>query len=115
MKKHLLLLILFLLTVASTLFAQSLNSTLTLPLLPNEQWWGGAAQYGYKMPFNKSSNFSFNLYGDVSNNQSASLLLSNKGRWVWCNDPFQFSFQNNELRITNSTGEKTETGVAGSN
>lgn len=115
MKKHLLLLILFLLTVASTLFAQSLNSTLTLPLLPNEQWWGGAAQYGYRMPFNKSSNFSFNLYGDVSNNQSASLLLSNKGRWVWCNDPFEFSFQNNELRITNSTGEKIEKGEAGSN
>ena len=88
MNKHYLLLNLLLLTIISG----SAQSSIHLSLLPNEQWWGGAVQYAQKMPFNANSNYAFNLYGDISNNQSAPLLLSSKGRWVWCDEPFKFTF-----------------------
>lgn len=84
-------------------------------LLPTEQWWGGTAQYGYQMPFNAASSFSFDLYGDKSNNQSAALLISNKGRWIWCDEPFYFSFRNDSLRVIAKAGSEIQTGVAGNN
>lgn len=67
------------LTAAPNGFAQATDSSIRFPLLPNEQWWGGTVQYGYRMPFNKTATFSLNLYGDRSNNQNAPLLISNQG------------------------------------
>lgn len=112
--KLFLLINLFLLTAGFTGSAQAVDSSLQLPLLHNEQWWGGSVQYGYKMPFNSASSFSFNLYGDVSNNQSAPLLLSNQGRWIWSDKPFLFSFQNNILHVSAHGGTPLESGTAGS-
>jgi alpha-glucosidase (family GH31 glycosyl hydrolase) len=115
MKKYFLLLNLISFTICNHVFAQSVASSIQLPLLQNEQWWGGAVQYGYKMPFNSNSSFSFDLYGDKSNNQSAPLLLSNKGRWVWCDEPFQFYFKNDTLQVTAASGHAVQNGVAGNN
>ncbi len=114
MKKYFLVLSLIFLTAAHEAFAQGVDSSIQLPLLANEQWWGGAAQYGYRMPFNAASAYSFNLYGDVSNNQSSPLMLSDKGRWVWCDEPFLFSFQNGTLHVTSHGGKLVQYGTAGS-
>lgn len=89
------------------------HSTLTLPLLPGEQWWGGAVHYGHQMPFNQNSSFSFDLYGDPSNNQSSPLLVSNKGRWVWCDEPFRFSFLNDTLFLVSKNNRNLLTGTSG--
>ncbi|MEO6188380.1 MAG: glycoside hydrolase family 31 protein [Ginsengibacter sp.] len=113
--KYFLLICLFFLNTAPCGFAQPVNSSITLPLLENEQWWGGAVQYGDQMPFNKASSFSFNLYGDVSNNQSAPLLISNKGRWIWCDAPFLFSFEQDTLHVTTTSMDKIQSGTAGNN
>ena len=113
MKKYFLLIILFVISNAKIGFAQSFDSSLNLALLKNEQWWGGAVQYGYRMPFNYSSIFSFNLYGDRSNNQSAPLLISNKGRWIWCDDPFLFSFKNDTLHVASQGEKPLKYGTAG--
>ncbi len=115
MTKYFLLLNLLFFSAGRVLFAQSTAGAIQLPLLPGEQWWGGAAQYGYKMPFNATSTFSFDLYGDQSNNQSAPLLLSNKGRWVWCDEPFYYSFKNDTLRVVTKAGNTIQNGVAGEN
>ena len=112
--KYFLLLNLFFLTAATTNFAQSVDSSIQIPLLANEQWWGGAVQYGYRMPFNTASSYSFNLYGDVSNNQSSPLLISDKGRWVWCDEPFLFTFKNGILNVTSHGGKQVQYGTAGS-
>ncbi len=111
--KYFLSITIFILTTTFYGFAQPANSSITLPLLENEQWWGGAVQYGDQMPFNKASSFSFNLYGDVSNNQSAPLLISNKGRWIWCEAPFMFSFEHDTLHATTTSIDKMQTGTAG--
>ena len=112
--KYFLLLNLFFLTAATASFAQPVNSSIQLSLLANEQWWGSSAQYGYQMPFNAASSYSFNLYGDVSNNQSSPLLISDKGHWVWCDEPFLFSFQNGILHVTSHSGKQVQYGTAGS-
>ena len=113
MIKYFLLLNLFFLPTAPSAFTQPANSSIQLPLLQDEQWWGGSVQYGYKMPFNSASSFSFNLYGDASNNQSAPLLLSNKGRWLWCDDPFQFFFQKDTLHVVSQGGKPIQYGTTG--
>lgn len=101
--------------LAASTCAQAQLQTLQLPLLQQEQWWGGAVHYGHLMPFKKASSFSFDLYGDRSNNQSAPLLLSNKGRWVWSEEPFQFSFNNDTLRVAAQAGNSLQSGTAGAN
>ncbi len=70
----------------------------SIHLLPNEFWWGGAVTFGNKMPMGKE-NFSFNLNGDLSQNQSVPLLISSEGRWLWSEEPFQYSFRNDSLVI----------------
>lgn len=85
-----------------------------LKLLPGEQWWGGAGEYGYKMPFNSSTNFKYNLFGDASLNQSSPLLISNKGRWFWSEGTFSYAFKNDSLIIA-SQKENIQSGTAGKN
>ncbi|MEO7121333.1 MAG: glycoside hydrolase family 31 protein, partial [Ginsengibacter sp.] len=113
--RYVLLLNLFFLLNLTTAISQSVDSSIQIPLLQDEQWWGGAVQYGDQMPFNKTTSFSFNLYGDISNNQSAPLLLSSKGRWLWCNEPFLFSFHKDTLHVAAPTGSPIQYGTAGNN
>jgi alpha-glucosidase (family GH31 glycosyl hydrolase) len=74
------------------------NFTQQLKLLPGEVWWGAIVNKGNEMPFGKR-NFTFNLYGDDDGNQAAPLLISNKGRQIWSENPFNFTFKNDSLTI----------------
>ena len=92
----------------SLLFATTLSfgqntaqSELKLDLLPNEVWWGGATTLGNKMPFGTAP-LEINLHGDNRGNQYAPLLVSSKGRYVWCEKAFAFAFKDNVLRVTAS-------------
>ena len=80
----------------------SAQSELKLDLLPNEAWWGGAVTLGAKMPFGAAP-LEINLHGDNRGNQYAPLLVSSKGRYVWCDKAFAFAFRDNTLSVT-STG-----------
>lgn len=88
------------------------SQTVTMPLLQNEKWWGGAVQYGYRMPFSDAGNFSNNLYGDNTGNQSVSLLISNRGRWIWSEAPFEYTFKNKTVTISVSNAA-IDTGTSG--
>lgn len=91
------------------------QSKLTLPLLPGEKWWAGTAQYGFMMPFGISTEYAFNLYGDRSNNQSSPLLLSSRGRWIWCDEPFAYRFKNDTLHLSTQSKKALQRGTAGRN
>ena len=85
------LLCLLLLCAATAGFAQeSAQSELTLALLPGEAWWGGAVTLGKQMPFGLAP-IDINLDGDNRGNQYAPLLVSSKGRYVWCEKAFRFA------------------------
>ena len=68
-----------------------------------EKWFGGAVNEGHHMPFPQG--YSLDLYGDNKGNQTAPLLLSSKGRFVWSEEPFQFSLENDQLIISKAHGK----------
>ncbi len=68
-----------------------------------EKWFGGAVNEGHHMPFQQG--YTLNLYGDNRGNQSAPLLLSTDGRYVWSEEPFQFEFTNGQLIISKPLGK----------
>ncbi|WP_328972293.1 glycoside hydrolase family 31 protein [Streptomyces sp. NBC_00239] len=64
------------------------TTTLVLPLLAGERWWGGAVAEGRHMPY--PDGYTFDLR-DVLANQGMPLLLSDRGRWVHSEHPFTFT------------------------
>ena len=89
----------------------AVRSELSLECLPEEVWWGGAVTLGTRMPFGETP-IDIDLNGDNRGNQYAPLLLSSKGRYVWCEKAFRFTFQPGTLRVT-SPGNDIRSGRAG--
>ncbi len=81
-------------------------------LLPNECWWGGHTFCGREMPYSAEKNYAATLIGDNQRNQAAGLLLSSKGRWLWNDEPFAFSFSNGVFRAKDTGRGKFLTGTA---
>ena len=79
-----------------------------------EYWWAGLSSKGHETPYDASTEVSYNLWGDNYGNQAQPLLLSNKGRFVWCEDPIQYSFANGELIVSSKMG-KIVSGKNGNN
>ncbi len=83
----------------------------TIPLLEGEKFWGGCVTDGRAMPFGEAT-FERDLFGDTRGNQSQPLLISSKGRFVWCEEPFEFKFDGESL-IVQSVNGAIEFGKAG--
>ncbi|WP_328701784.1 glycoside hydrolase family 31 protein [Aestuariimicrobium ganziense] len=76
-----------------------MTSHTTIDLLADEGWFGGAVADGLFMPMGGSAH-----HRDLATNaghfwdhmgganQSAPVLVSTKGRYVWCDQPFRFLF-----------------------
>lgn len=71
--------------------------TTEIKLLDSEFWWGGAVVDGDSMPF--SEGFSYDMLGNIKGNQAQPLLVSNKGRLIWSEEPFKFTFAMGAIRI----------------
>jgi len=65
-------------------------------LLPGEYWWGGQISSAKYMPFMEEHKA--DLAQNMSN-QVQSLLLSNKGRYVWHEEPFSISVGAYQLKV----------------
>ena len=83
--------------------AATKSTSISISILPNELWWGGAVNDGYSMPYQEG--FSYNMYGDNKGNQVQPLLISNKGRVIWSEQPFKFTFSKNAILIEDIRGE----------
>ncbi len=73
---------------------------LTLPMLPGEHWWAGVVADAHLMPFTATSKYRFNFYGDTAGNQGQPLLISDHGRFIWCEEPFEFRIEGGVIRAT---------------
>ncbi|WNS43927.1 glycoside hydrolase family 31 protein [Paenibacillus sp. MMS20-IR301] len=71
-----------------------------LPNQPGEFWWGGVINEGYMMPFGGRPHE--RDLRQTDDNQASPLLLSNLGRYIWCDGPFAFSFDDSSLTIDHS-------------
>lgn len=80
--------------------SSSESNSLVVPLQKDECWWGAVVDDGYVQPFTKQSKYSHNLNGSNKSNQIQPFLLSNQGRYVWSEKPFEFSFENGVLTLT---------------
>lgn len=92
---------------------QLYNETLNISIEENEYWWGGVVQDGTRMPFGKQAG-GRDLFGNLAYNQGTPLLLSNKGRYVWSEEPFRFSFEAGSLTVS-GVRSRLRTGEGGDN
>ncbi|NME71115.1 glycoside hydrolase family 31 protein [Flammeovirga aprica] len=77
-----------------------------------EYWWGGLSSLGHTMPYDQTTVFEWDLWGDNKGNQAQPLLLSSKGRYVWSESPIKYVFNKGLLTVTVREGE-IETGKSG--
>ena len=91
-----------------------LADSLELKILEGEYWWAGLSSKGYEMPYDASTEVSYDLWGDNKGNQAQPLLLSNKGRFVWSEEPIKFVFKKGFITVTTREGT-IDSGMKGSN
>ena len=104
----------------ATAFADGLSAQRqSISLLPGEHWYGAETVLGLVEPFSATNTYKpvdlrIDHGSGIGGNQAAPLLLSNKGRWVWCERPFVFRFSNNELSVeADREDAKVEVGKTG--
>lgn len=75
-----------------------------IAILEKEYWWGGIVHDGVIMPY-KDGTCDRDLAKIQKYNQSSPLLISSKGRYIWSEDPFSYSFENSQVIIKHIIGE----------
>lgn len=106
--KRALLFLATLLLCASTLRGQH---TTSIAIAEGEYWWGLATDLGCQMPFDGATLLSLDHRTQNLNNQTTPLLLSNTGRYIWCEGPMMCTISGGVLEISSGRGEIVE-GVA---
>ncbi len=72
-----------------------------IDILPGEKWWGGASGLGEKMPY---SAVDADLQWQNFNSQTTPLLVSSRGRYIWCDGSFRFRVNDGKLRVDAARG-----------
>lgn len=75
------------------------GSTQKVAMFPGEKWWGAASGKGTEMPYTEATSLALDLYSSGYGNQTASLLLSDKGRVIWCDDQTVLSITNGTISL----------------
>ena len=68
-------------------------------MLPGEEWRGAATYFGSRMPFDAGSSLEIDLRANNYYNQYSSLLLSNRGRVIWCEAQAKFAISNGVIEV----------------
>jgi len=92
-----------LLLIILTIAFSSLGKNIHIPLLQGEKIWSGIIKEGESMPH--KSGYSFDFYANNRSNQINPLLVSNKGLWVWSEDPFKFEILEDKIIISKYRGD----------
>ena len=76
-----------------------------VPMLSGENWWGLGGSFGRRMPFNAGSDFKCDLRASNYANPAASLLLSDRGRVIWCAEPVEATIVAGRISLVADRGE----------
>ncbi|MDD7986175.1 glycoside hydrolase family 31 protein [Lentisphaera marina] len=76
-----------------------------IPLEKGEAWWGGLSVDGHKMPYLEETNYTRDLLGNNYGNQAQPLLVSNTGRYVWCEEPMKYEYKSGKLVVSSQFSE----------
>lgn len=106
--------------VAAALAAGALALSLpagerTVKMLPGESWWGLCSAFGRQMPFDEKTDFRCDLRANNYSHQSLSLLVSDRGRVLWCPEPVEAAIGGGEIALTSDRGEIALVERAGAN
>lgn len=74
--------------------------TRTVQMLPGEEWYGVATYFGPEMPFTEKTELAIDLRVNGWANQYASLLLSSRGRVIWCDRQAGFVLSGGAISVT---------------
>ena len=95
-------------------FVSPATDGLAVKMLPDEHWWGVCNSFGTNMPFTaETRGFKADLFAWNYGGQSASMLLSDRGRVVWCAEQTRVSVDGGEIRMeSDGAGVTLEQGGA---
>ena len=69
---------------------------------------------GHQTPYDATTVFSVDLWGDNRGNQAQPLLLSSMGRYVWSEEPIKYDLNKGKISVSVREGEIVS-GTAGNN
>ena len=78
------------------------GNAFSVEMLKGENWWGAANFHGSKMPFGEKTELTIDLRKDGHANQYASMLLSDKGRILWCDEQTKISISSGRIEMAGS-------------
>ena len=87
------------------------QQSVTVPVLPDECWWGIATALGPQLPFTDDTRV-FDLHAEDFNNQTSPLMVSSKGRYLWSDAAYTVQQRRDTLYVATS-GSAIEQGQAG--
>lgn len=85
----------------------------TVPMLFGENWWGLCSNFGRQMPFDAKSDFKCDLRVSNYSHQALSLLVSDKGRVLYCDAPVEATIGGGTIKFVSDRGEIILTENAG--
>lgn len=82
---------------------------MTVKFLTGEHFWGGAVVHAAEQPFDERTEYECDLL-TADGNQSAPLLVSDKGRYIWCDRAFKFKISCGCIEIFDDSAVLVEAG-----
>ncbi|MDD5053132.1 MAG: glycoside hydrolase family 31 protein [Sulfuricurvum sp.] len=83
--------------------AQDTSKELRISIEKGESVWAGVVMDGHLMPLHEK--YSMDFYANNKSNQIQPVVLTNKGQFVWSEEPFKFEITANEIIITKNLGK----------
>lgn len=77
----------------------------SVKMLDGESWWGAANYFGSQMPFTEKSALKVDLRKQGFFNQFTSMLVSDKGRVIWCDDQTVITITNGTIKMACDTAK----------
>lgn len=75
-----------------------------------ECWWFGVCAEGTRMPICEDTEYECNLLPDHSGNQTATALVSDQGRYIYCSDGFKLKVGGGDISIASDSYVVSEEG-----
>ena len=76
-----------------------------LEILSGEKWWAGVISDSHLFPLSENTNYQFDFYGNTAGNQGQPLLISNMGRYIWNEQPFEFRASGDKIEFSSKLEE----------
>lgn len=79
--------------------------SIKLTMLPDEYWYGLAALEGSRFPISAKSSYSYCIDPNPGDNQAAPILISNKGRYIYCDSGISVNAEKGELTVSSTKSQ----------